>query len=116
MPQNLKNTQNSILKLKTYVNQLVISNNVEIGLLNLQNITGAYHPGYLYGNIKIHKTDSPLRLIISHVPTPIYQLLKTLYQLIIRYIPTKYSISCTNEFLQFLHSNKSQCMKRLILF
>ena len=42
---------------------------------------GQYHPGYIYGNAKIHKNklDPPLRPIISQLGTPTYEIAKRLH-------------------------------------
>ena len=48
---------------------------------------------YIAGTVKIHKPNHPLRPIISQIPIPIYQLIKTIKQLLSPYLPSKYSIN-----------------------
>ena len=60
----------------------------------------------MYGNVKIHKANNPLRPIISQIPTPTYHLAKTLNRIITPYIPNQYMIKSTDEFIDILHSNK----------
>ena len=69
-------------------------------------IIGDNKPGYLYGTVKIHKPNHPLRLIISQIPTPIYELTKTIKQLISTYLPSKYNIKSTHELIQVLYTIK----------
>ena len=72
--------------------------------LKLPKIIGDYKPCYLYGTVKIYKPDDPLRPIISQIPTPIYELTKTIKQLILPYLPSKYNIKSTHELIQILHT------------
>ena len=90
--------------LKKSVNALISANNAEIGSKKLTKITGEYKPGYLYGTVKIHKPGAPLRPIISQIPTPVYNISKTLNEIISPYIPSKYSVNSTDEFLEVLHT------------
>ena len=80
-----------------------ISNNC-----NISKITGHFTAGYIYGNPKIHKPNNPLRPIISQVPTPTYQLAKSLNNIITPYMPNQYSINSTNQFIDLLHSQNGQ--------
>ena len=65
---------------------------------------GQYHPGYVYGNAKIHKNklDPPLRPIISQLGTPTYEIAKRLNEIITPYIPSKYMIKSTHEFIEIV--------------
>ena len=76
--------------------------------VHFSTISGEYTPGYAYGTVKTHKTDNPLRPIISQVCTSTYKLAKRLNQLLKRYVPSKYSISSTDEFLDLLRIKKPQ--------
>jgi hypothetical protein len=60
----------------------------------------------MYGNPKIHKNDKdpPLRPIISTIPTPTYEISKTINGIISKYIPDNFSIKSTNEFLELIRS------------
>ena len=55
------------------------------------NLIDDYKPGYLYRIVKIHESNNPLCPIISKIPTPIYELTKTIKQLITPYLPSKYN-------------------------
>ena len=64
------------IKIKIFKN----ANNTECNNTKRLKIISDYKPGYLYRSIKIHKTNHPLRLIMSQVPTPIYEIIKTMNQ------------------------------------
>ena len=62
---------------------------------------GDYKPGYLYGIVKMHKPNHPLRPIITQTPTPIYELKKKIIkQLITPYLHRKLDIKSTHELMQ----------------
>ena len=65
-----------------------------------------YKPGYIYGTVKIHKPGYPLRLIISQVTTPTYQLTKTINHLITPYLSHNYSFKSTKELIEILKTHK----------
>jgi len=44
-------------------------------------------PGKLYGMVKVHKTNFPLRPVVSMINTPEYELAKYLDNLIKPYVP-----------------------------
>ena len=56
-------------KLKADVNRLIeISNYTNTSDVDkLNKIIGEFEPGYIYGNVKIHKSNNPLRPIISQL-------------------------------------------------
>ena len=56
----------------------------------------------MYGNVKTHKNGNPHRPIISQIPTPTHRLAKKLNELIKIYVPAKYSLSNTNDFIDNL--------------
>ena len=62
---------------------------------------GEYNPGYIYGNPKIHKNikDPPLRPIISQIGTVTYEIGRRLKDIITPYMPQKYMIQSTHEFI-----------------
>ena len=99
-----KITKNPTEALKKKANNIISSLDVVKSGVNLPKIIGDYSPGYVYGNVKIHKTNNPLRPIISQIPSPTYQLAKSLNKMISPYIPSKYAIKSTDEFLDILHS------------
>ena len=55
-------------------------------------IPSGSNPGKIYGLVKIHKRDNPLRPVVSMIGTPEYQLAKFLDSLIKPYIPQTYML------------------------
>lgn len=100
-------TKNPVDGLKKKANELITSLNANIGDIHLPKIIGDYAPGYIYGNVKTHKANNPLRPIISQIPTPTYNLAKSLNKIISPYIPDQYSIRSTDDFIDILHSSDS---------
>ena len=98
--------KNPTNQLKSGNTKLITANNTELDSTKLPKIIGEYTPGYLYMTVKIHKLNHPLRPIISQIYTPIYELTKTIKQLISPYLPSKYNIKSTHELMQVLHSIK----------
>ena len=70
----------------------------------MQPIVGEFKPGYIYGTVKLHKEGNPLRPIVSQIPTPTYETAKQLNSLISEYIPAKYQLNSTDEFLHILRA------------
>ena len=95
-------------KHKARVNRIIASANASIGGVHFQTISGEYTPGYAYGTVKTHKPDNPLRPIISQVCTSTYRLAKRLNDLLKPYLPSKYSINSSDEFLDLLRIKKPQ--------
>ena len=93
-------------KLKAKANTVVKAANAVEGEIHFSKISGDYSPGYAYGNVKMHKKDKPLRPIISQVTTPTYKLAKRLNELLSPYVPAKYSLKSTEEFLDILRDRK----------
>lgn len=88
--------------LKAEVNRLITAANAVIGGVHFEKISGEYGPGYAYGNVKIHKENKPLRPIISQIPSPLYRLAKRLNKLLKPYVPAKYSLESSEEFIDIL--------------
>ena len=65
-------------------------------------ITGGNSTGKLYGTCKVHKTDYPLRPIVSMLNTPSYKLAKYLDVTIKHHIPKQYCVENNKEFLEKL--------------
>jgi len=93
-------------QLKRELNKLISAANNSTDSFKLQKLMGRYEPGYIYGNPKIHKRliDPPLRPIISQIGTVTYDLSKKLNSLIVKYMPRKYSVKSSYEFLSLLRS------------
>ena len=99
-------TKNPIEKLRQKANELISSLNAVVGDIHMKNIIGDFLPGYIYGNVKIHKPNNPLRPIISQISTPTYQLAKQINNIITPYIPNEYTIKSTDQFIDLIHSSK----------
>ena len=91
--------------------------NVEITAINAEKnphgfkkLEGNYQAGYIYGNLKTHKslTDPPMRPIISQIPSPTYTIAKKIDKIISPYMPAKYMLKSTAEFLDLLRQQKPQ--------
>ena len=99
-------TRDPTEKLKTEANSLIDTANAAVGHVKFNRISGHYSPGYMYGNVKTHKQSCPLRPIISQIPTPTYKLSKQVNGIITPYMPSKYMIKSTDEFIEILKSTK----------
>lgn len=99
--------KNPILSIKRTLNSIIDSVNAVSGGIKLTKLIGHYEPAYIYGNPKIHKSMSnpPLRPIISQIGTPSYEIAKQINSIIIKYLPKKYMIESTFEFLSMLKGN-----------
>ena len=86
--------------------KLKINKNADHHNIKLPKIISDYKPGYIYGIIKIHIPGYPLRPIISQVTTPIYQITKTINDLITSYLSHNYSIKPTKELIKILKTHK----------
>ena len=98
-------SKNPIDQLKQDVNQLIETQNAVIDDIKLPKIIGDFQPGYIFGNVKIHKEGNPLRPIISQIPTPTYNLAKTLNKIISPFIPNQFTVKSSNDFLDLLKSS-----------
>ena len=75
-------TRNPINELKIEVNKLIKKVNPGSKQYIIKPITGEYSARYLYGTVKIHKPNNPLRPIISQITTPTYDTAKELNSII----------------------------------
>ena len=92
--------------LKKKANKLIAAANAEVEGVHFREIIGEYKPGYLYGNVKIHKDGNPLRPIISQVPTPTYEVAKQINKLVTPYIPTTNTLKSSADFITVLRCNE----------
>lgn len=85
--------------------------NKHIGIVNAVNddikltkLVGHFDPAYLYANPKIHKRiiNPPLRPIVSQIGTPTASVAAELNHIITRYMPNKYMVKSTNEFMSLV--------------
>ena len=97
----IKDPSNDI---KSKANKLIDALNATSNNCNISRIVGDYQPGYMYGNVKIHKPHNPLRPIISQVTTSTYNLAKTINKILTPYIPSKYMLKSTNDLIDILQT------------
>ena len=90
--------------IKKEANTLIQDINKSANKIIFKPLIGSFKPGYIYGAPKIHKNinDPPLRPIVSTIPTPTYEISKTLNNIIISYMPNTYSIGSSKEFIAIL--------------
>ena len=70
-------------------------------------------PGKLYGMAKVHKANVPIRLVVSMIGTPEYELSKFLDNFVKPYIPDRYLLKSTDHFMEKLKQfqfSKNQVM------
>ena len=96
--------------LKKRVNQLIVSANAVAGHEHFSKLVGEYKPGYMYGTVKTHKHNNPLRPIISQILTPTYDLAKSLNTLLSPYVPTNYTLESSQDFVQLLKTKRPDGM------
>jgi hypothetical protein len=104
---NNKKEETIIINLKRKVNDIVREVNSQTETEIFKKLVGHYKPGYIYGNCKIHKDEKnpPLRPVISTIPTPTYEISKTINKIITSYMPKCYSVNSTREFIDVLNSH-----------
>ena len=93
--------------LKSKINKQIRTLNAVNNNLGIKVIVGDYQPGYIYGTVKIHKQNNPLRPIISQIPTVTYNIAKTINKIISPYIPNNYTLSSTNDFVDLIQLKQS---------
>ena len=98
-----KINRNQTNELKIEVNKLIKMANQNNKQPLIKPITGEYNPGYLYGTVKIHKFNNPLRPIISEVTRPAHNTAKEFNNIITLYLPAKYQINSSNDFPRLLY-------------
>ena len=97
-----KITRNPVDSIKKEANDIIDRVNSLSTSTKLTKIKGDFEPGYIYGNIKTHKTGNPLRPIISQVPTATYHLAKQLNSILTPYIPGQHRVKSSAEFLHLI--------------
>ena len=102
--------KNPTSSIKVKANKLIARANFRKKEKVLKPIIGEFKPGYLYGNVKTHKNGNPLRPIISQIPTATYDLAKQLNNIITPYLPNKFMLNSTDEFLNILQTTNPDGM------
>ncbi|XP_076068333.1 uncharacterized protein LOC143040785 [Oratosquilla oratoria] len=92
--------------LKVKLNRLIRTNNALTGAPKLPLIEGDHKLGYIYGNVKTHESNQPLRPIISQIPAVTYKLAKCLHALISPFTPSSFSLKSTEEFLDIIKTSR----------
>ena len=95
-------TRDPTNSLKVKANNLISTQNAAQDSIKLKPIIGEFKPGYIYGNVKTHKPNKSLRPIISQIPTPTYELAKTLNSIIQKYIPDQFTVRSSSDFIDIL--------------
>ncbi|XP_068212696.1 uncharacterized protein [Palaemon carinicauda] len=93
-------SRNPTEDIKREANQIIQTINDATNTVHMPPISGDLRLGYSYGNVKTHKQGNPLQPIISQCPAPTYQLAKRLNTLLRLYIPNKYCVTSSVEFLK----------------
>ncbi|XP_064089219.1 uncharacterized protein LOC135203418 [Macrobrachium nipponense] len=93
-------TRNPTEDIKRDANRVISTINAATNTVHLPPIQGDFSLGYLYGNMKTHKEGNPLCPIISQTPASTYALAKCLNQILTPYVPSRYSLSSSVEFLE----------------
>lgn len=99
--------KNPIDPIKKRINTLIdVINATSTPKPFFRKLEGHYDAGYIYGNPKLHKDthNPPLRPIISQIGTPVYEVAKTINNLIVQYMPKEYVIDSTYEFIEICKS------------
>ena len=99
--------RNKTEDIKKKANKLIDAANAVQEDIKFSKIIGDYSPGYIYGNVKIHKINNPLRPIISQIPTPTYNLAKKINNIISPYIPKNYTVNSSSQFVDILLGNEA---------
>ena len=63
--------------------------------------------GYCYSTVKTHKPGNKLRAIISQIPTPTYNIAKTLCTILTSYVPASYTLNSAADFLDIIISKNA---------
>ncbi|XP_068242308.1 uncharacterized protein [Palaemon carinicauda] len=93
-------TSNPGEDIKREANRTIEAINAATNGVHMPMISGYFGPGYLYGNVRTHKQGNPLRPIISQCPKPTYQLAKRLNAILTPYVPDRYCLASSAEFLE----------------
>jgi len=92
--------------LKREINKLIVELNNLSDSVKFRKLQGKYEPGYIYANPKIHKRiiDPPFRPIISQIGTVTYDIAKQLNNIVMKYMPRRYVVRSSYEFITMLRA------------
>ncbi|XP_064093827.1 uncharacterized protein LOC135206336 [Macrobrachium nipponense] len=93
-------TKNLMEDIKRDANRVITAVNTATNTTHLPPIQGDYSLGYLYGNVKTHKEGNSVHPIISQTPAPTYFLAKRLNKILTPYIPSRYCLTSSVDFLE----------------
>ena len=79
-------------------------------------ISSGSKPGRIYGLVKVHKNNYPLRPVISMIDSPEYELAKFMDSLIKPLVPNKYMLNSTDDFLIKLNNSNISSNDKLVSF
>ena len=94
--------------LKKHLNSLISEIRNTPGTSDIKKINGHYQPGYVYANLKIHKSlhNPPFGPFISQIGTVTYEISKIINSIVVKYLPKQYQVGSTYEFLTLLKDNQ----------
>ena len=101
-----KITKNPIDDIKKQLNAITNRINNASSIIKFNKLIGDFSPGYIYGNVKTHKPDNPLRPIISQCPTPTYHIAKQLNTILTPYVPDNYCVKRSTDVIKLLKANR----------
>ncbi|XP_064114082.1 uncharacterized protein LOC135220655 [Macrobrachium nipponense] len=100
-------TRNPMEDIKRDANRVITAVNAPTNATHLPPIQGDYSLSYLYGNVKTHKEGNPLCPIISQTPALTYYFTKCLDKILTPYIPSRYCLTSSVEFLEKICDSSS---------
>ena len=102
--------KNPTENIKRKLNKLISVQNALQDAVKIPKIVGDFELAYIYGNVKTHKANNPLRPIISQIPSPTYNVAKQINDIITPYMPNQFALKSTDEFLDLLQSTENKGM------
>ena len=87
-------------QVKSYITKYITKDHYEEQTIS--SMTPGSSPGKLYGLVKVHKENYPLRPVCSMINTPEHCLAKFLDNIIKPHIPNQFMLNSTTNFLDKL--------------
>ena len=86
-------------KANKFLSELLNSNNINKEIYNMYKTKNS-NPPRIYGLVKAHKSDHPLRPVVSYIGSPLYNISKLMAEYLNTAIPTsKFSLKNSYEFV-----------------